>query len=349
MNDQYESKIMEDYYYEDEGMPKWKSFIIKRQDALEIKMQMQSDQFSDIIINRFLTRDNSQRTEREEFQARPIPRPRTTVPPKIEIKPLPMLDKDVDFKGFIQWKKSWKNYATMAKLEELPMQDQISQFHQCCTPPLLDRMVHSMGIPDDTDDDLAGVLNIIEEFLRQRRNLAFDRQNLLSRKQNDGEGFEDFYTELCKLAETADLRDMTFDQCMANLILVGIEDENTRQKLLEQHPPPTLLETLNICRNAEKGRISRGQLTSYGTATVASAISRGTQDRSSSRSRERRRNSSSSRQRSTSRCGRCGYGPHMDGKKCSARDKECRKCHHVGHYADMCFTPHESWLVDLKA
>ena len=65
MNDQYESEIMEDYFYEDEGMPKWMSFIIKRQDALEIKMQMQSDQFSDIIINRFLTRDNSQRTERE--------------------------------------------------------------------------------------------------------------------------------------------------------------------------------------------------------------------------------------------------------------------------------------------
>ena len=49
------------------------------------------------------------------------------------------------------------------------------------------------------------------------------------------------------------------------------------------------------------------------------------------------------------RCYRCDITGHtQDDKRCPARDKECRKCHKVGHFAKCCKTKNAKGPNDKK-
>eukprot|EP00095_Tigriopus_kingsejongensis_P003990 snap_masked-scaffold141_size315519-processed-gene-2.11 protein:Tk03990 transcript:snap_masked-scaffold141_size315519-processed-gene-2.11-mRNA-1 annotation:"hypothetical protein DAPPUDRAFT_258613" len=200
------------------------------QRALQESMRMQQD-----LAQRFLDQQDAAARLREEDQRRwnemfrdrvansrlegddveDVPH-RPTTGARVQAKSPPILDKDVDHKKFCQWKKTWDNYVKMVKLGYQSRGQQLAQFRSLCSPELQDKMIHAMGIPEDTPLSVAEVIGAIQSYLHQQRNVALDRLRLVNKKQQEVESFEDFYTNLCVAAEEASLRTMGYDDWMAN-------------------------------------------------------------------------------------------------------------------------------------
>ena len=204
----------------DEGVvPAWLSVLLDQQ------QRAQKEMIKEIISS---MADCHEPTDQSQNPSRPTPALRSVnsgarpvPPPRLDVKLPDTIGKDVNYKEFVQWRRTWDNYATMSKVKERTREEQIALFRQCCSPPLREKMIHSMEIPDDTELTLPEIFNSIQNFLDGRRNLALERRNLLNRKQGETEDFEDFYTSLCTLAEDAELRQMTYDEWLSNLIFVG--------------------------------------------------------------------------------------------------------------------------------
>lgn len=260
--------------------------------------------------------------------------------PKLTAKPPPTMEKDIDHKKFIQWKKMWSNYSKIVKLDDRPEDQQRAHFWTMCTPDLLEKMNHAMDISDDSDCSMAEILTKMEQYLKDQRNVALDRMNLVKRRQHDGETFDDYYTSLCILAEDAQLRNMDYDAWMSTLITVGIEKEDTRQKLLSKTPTLDLKETLALCRSDEKGRIGNEDLEGQSKTMVAAAGHKRNNFTKNQKSKFRGKSAVGNEiqdalaKKKTS-CGRCGY-VHQSGRSCPALQQECNSCQRVGHFSKMC-------------
>jgi hypothetical protein len=137
----------------------------------------------------------------------------------------------MDFKKFVQWRKTWTNYTTVIKLPDQTREQQIATFRSFCSPELLDKMIHAMKIAEDTTQTLEQILTRVEIYLKERRNIALDCLRLVNPKQQEGEVFEDFYVAPCVAAQNADLRGMDYE--------AWITDDKTRQDrscLPKTHP-----------------------------------------------------------------------------------------------------------------
>jgi hypothetical protein len=74
----------------------------------------------------------------------------------------PTLNKNMDFKKFVQWTKSWTNYTTVIMLPDQTREQHIATFRSFCSPELLDKMIHAMKIAEDTAQMLEQILTTVE-------------------------------------------------------------------------------------------------------------------------------------------------------------------------------------------
>ncbi|TRY81131.1 hypothetical protein TCAL_12317, partial [Tigriopus californicus] len=175
--------------------------------------------------------------------------------------------------------------------------EQVASFLLFCTPKMLSKMEFSMNIPMDTQDTL---------------------------DEDENEPFDDFYTSLQELVAEAELRLMSHNDWIAMLVLVGTSDDKVRQELLAKVVPPTLEETIIMCRNEEKGRMGLQGLRSPDGVLSLHANSNILRDGMEEQLRRER-------------CRDCGFG-HMDKDHCPARSgtAKCHRSGKSGHFAPVC-------------
>ena len=70
----------------------------------------------------------------------------------------------------------WKDYSSLARINELPLSKQLSIFRSCLSPEMHENLVYALNIKDDdvsmsTDE----ILTAIKEYIREKRNLTLDR------------------------------------------------------------------------------------------------------------------------------------------------------------------------------
>ena len=73
-----------------------------------------------------------------------------------------------------------------------------------------------------------------------------ERYNLFTRRQKPYETFEEWLSELRKLYDSAEAKDMTGDDLLTVLITTGIREEKVRSKILEELRTPTLDDTIKL-------------------------------------------------------------------------------------------------------
>ncbi|TRY79445.1 hypothetical protein TCAL_07552, partial [Tigriopus californicus] len=318
-------------------------------DVLERLVKIQGDQMQEFISRQTQEVDNRLERffDRLSLPSRINPEDQSIIPsergppiPKAVTKPPPSLEDGISYRQWNQWLSSWKNYANLVKINGFSRQEQVASFRSFCTPKMLSKMEFSMNIPVDTQDTLDEVINKISTFLKLRHNLALDRFRLLNRRQDENEPFDDFYTSLQELAAEAELRLMSHDDWIAMLVLVGTSDDKVRQELLAKVVPPTLEETIIMCRNEEKGRMGIQGLRSPDGVSVAACKVKTPYQKG--KSAERRGNSSlpwdgMEDQLRRERCRDCGFR-HMDKDHCPARSgtAKCHRCGKSGHFAPVC-------------
>ena len=190
----------------------------------------------------------------------PNPPPAGHQTPKITVKTPPTLDDDLDLKKLVKWRTSWHNYTLQVSLDKQTREQQIASLWQFFTPDLLAEVRHAMGIAPDTTRTVDEVLDEMQTFLRAKRNLVLDRINMARLTQQKGQSLDKFITRLRDIAEDAELDKMQQDEWLATLVIAGITDEETRQKLLALEKFPTYEQTIALCRREETARVNKAEL-----------------------------------------------------------------------------------------
>ena len=162
-----------------------------------------------------------------------------------------MLDVEVTFSKFRSWRTAWNDYYMLQKLEDQPLEVQKADFRCCLTDEMRTHLKCAIDVSDNNNLTVTQILDKIQEYLRQKRNIALDRVAFEERRQENGESFDDFYVALRKLAEESDLCDACFEQRIVTRVMSGIRDTSVRQKLLAITPFPDLKSVVNLCRSEE--------------------------------------------------------------------------------------------------
>ena len=264
--------------------------------------------------------------------------------PRVSVKTPPSLAGNTDHKAFRRWRRIWDNYATVTKLADLQQPEQLAQLKSVLSPDFLSQMVHVMGIAENTPAPINEVMDNIATYLRGQRNLALDRLHLFNRRQKGSETFAEYYAALKEAAEDADTANVNEDTLLATLILVGIKDDETRQKLLEEEEAPNLERTRAICQAQEKATRHSSKIASAaGGSDYNPDVNKTNYQRNRQANRENTAQQNKGRAmskdggRDKGQCQGCGKRPAHDRRKeCPAQGKECKECGKLHHFAKVC-------------
>ncbi|KAK4313087.1 hypothetical protein Pmani_015541 [Petrolisthes manimaculis] len=115
---------------------------------------------------------------------------------------------------------------------------------------------HTLGISPDTDKTVDEVLDELQEHIKNSRNEALRRRDLLNCKQRQGESFSDFYVRIRHISEEIEVcpRKTCEETQLKMVILMGVCDEELVQKLLSLDTTPSLQDIVNTCRAYEATR-----------------------------------------------------------------------------------------------
>ena len=251
----------------------------------------------------------------------------SSIPPPVPLK----LGSDVaaDWERF---RSEWNNYEVATELDNASGKRRAAVFLAC-----IGSAAHSVfrSFKFDGEGDTSNVSKIIEAFDRYcigETNITYERYVFNQRTQQPGETIEDYIADLRKLANTCQF-DQLEDSLIRDRIVVGIRDDATRRRLLQQKKL-TLSEAIDICKANEA--TSRRLRTMAGTDEV-DALSQ-----SPSTSSRRRRSASTYRSRpdpapsAGRRCKYCDRQHSGQKESCPAYGQTCRKCGKANHFANVC-------------
>ena len=280
------------------------------------------------------------------------PAPPRSTPLKAVVKPPPLLQPDVTFQNFCEWRRKWVDYATMIDLSTLTLPKQLIQLRMCLSPEMLHILRSRLGVPDDTSSSVDTVLDQLQGHVKDQTNEALRRRELFSCKQQVGEKFHEFYIRVTGLANAVDVckgQDNTcFEMQMKQVIMMGIRDEKLIQELIPNIPTSSLDEVVQQCYAFEAARNTASVIVSPEKLVCATsrykANKKVKQKPLSSPNPPREPCSSCTKKHdrdkcpaSDSTCNNCGKRGHWARtSRCPALKTTCRACGNEGHYDQYC-------------
>ena len=142
------------------------------------------------------------------------------------------------------------------------------------------------------------------------------------------------------LANEADMCDHCMDQRLVTQIMMGIEDNELRQKLLTINPFPDVKTVVDICRSSEYAKKDSSTLES-------SKVSKVTSYQKQKRENVKEKMDNSSNFTKSESCFHCNRKWHPR-KYCPAIDSICNKCNKKGHWAIACKNRNAKQVVDQE-
>jgi len=195
-----------------------------------------------------------------------------------------------------------------------------------------------VGTNDVSEKDvLESVAGKFREQLQSKRNpimaaVLFDR-----RRQQPGESFNDFVTDLKILVKGLSLQES--DKLVRNAIACKSRDERVRQRCLEKGAELTLEQAIELGRQCEATKEGLKLIDGEDSKITVNKLAQ----KSSDKAKFRRKNKSNETSKQTDskatpskNCRRCGYENHKSGQKCPAKNETCKLCHKKGHFARVC-------------
>ena len=231
----------------------------------------------------------------------------------------PQLDTDATYSKFLEWRNSYNDYAMLQKINELPLDIQRADFRCCLTEQMKLHLKCAIGINEDSDLTVVEIMDQIQKYLRQKRNVALDRVAFDERKQHKGETFDEFFVDIKKLSIESDFCEQCYEQRLTTKIMSGIASQEVRQKLLAFNPFPSLQDVVDVCRSEESASKDSQALHKKAHIDHVKCPPKLQQT-------DRKDNKP---------CIRSGYKFHKNGT-CPAIKSRCRYCNLIGHWDKMC-------------
>lgn len=216
--------------------PGWLQHLLQAQETA----RLQTEERFRMLLDRLNISENS--SESNEHRRNPA---------KVDPKKPPVLENDVSLTDFDTWRETWDDYLTITDYDNFPQEKLVALFMSFLSQDMRHTVRHALNLSPDDNMSVDGILDRIRQHIRDDRNITLDYLAFETRKQEEGETFNNFLVNLRILAKNAELCDHCLDTRLTTKILSGISDSDTRQKLLEIRPFPTLQKAIDLCRSQE--------------------------------------------------------------------------------------------------
>ena len=153
-----------------------------------------------------------------------------------------------------KWKKfklAWTNYSLATGLSDKAEPVQVATLLTVIGEEAREVFSTFSGWEHDDDNEkIAPVLAKFEQYCQPRRNIPFERYRFNRRSQESGETYDQYRTELRKIAENCDFQSITPNEILRDRLVFGIRDSKTRERLLRASDLTPKM-TDKICHSAE--------------------------------------------------------------------------------------------------
>ncbi|KAB0797432.1 hypothetical protein PPYR_08426 [Photinus pyralis] len=166
------------------------------------------------------------------------------------------------------------------------------------------------------------VLKAFDDHCSPKKNIVFERFKFFSRVQQEGEGFDQFLTDIKKLSKSCEFG-LLSDEMVRDRIVLGIYDKVMQERLLRVEDLD-LAKAVNLCRAAE---ISKSQARNLQGASVEVEVIK-------KKSANRNYKSVSKTSSERFECRRCQTVHGV--RECPAFGRSCNKCGQLNHFAVSC-------------
>ena len=175
-----------------------------------------------------------------------------------------------------------------------------------------------------------------EEYCKPKTNNIYNRYRFKSRRQQDGESFEQFVTELKLLIRDCSYPLDIVDDLIRDHIVFGIQSNEIREKLIREGSDMSLDKCIDLARTHE---LSQSQCRDMGQppAAAVDAVRQPLRTRRNTRPNRRTEGGTAHPQqqrRQQQICGNCGQ-KHQKGN-CPAFGLKCHNCAKMNHFAKVC-------------
>jgi hypothetical protein len=169
----------------------------------------------------------------------------TFEPPKLDLS----VDRHCAYKA---WRDKWKDYSVVTKLEEESAEYQCSMLRYTFAEDTR-KIYNTFDLSTDEQKDIKVILEKLETFAKGTVNETMERHTFNRRKQEDGEPFDDFLTDIKILSKNCNFCATCHDGLLRDRIVAGIRDSPLRQKLLSTDKLD-LKKAEDMCRAKEKAK-----------------------------------------------------------------------------------------------
>jgi len=159
-------------------------------------------------------------------------------PPTLEIHDTQAAEK------WKRFKRAWTNYSIATGLSEKAESVQVATLLTVIGEEA--REVFSTFTDWDHEGDDAKIQPVLakfEQYCQPRKNIPFERYRFNRRTQEPGETYDQYRTELRKIAENCDFGAITPDEILRDRLVFGIRDTKTRERLLGELSSPSRKQT----------------------------------------------------------------------------------------------------------
>lgn len=174
--------------------------------------------------------------------------------------------------------------------------------------------------------ELVKVLGAFEGYCNPKKNIVYERYMFNKRVQNPGEKFEEFLTDVKKLAQSCEFQYLQ-DQLIRDKLVMGITDLSLQERLLRMGSEElTLQKTIEYCRSAEASKQQMSNLHQSTSEVHRLRVVPQNHNRSTQGNNEEKTENF--------KCRRCNtiHGP----RQCPAYGKKCAKCSKLNHFMACC-------------
>ena len=244
--------------------------------------------------------------------------------------PPPLVLEIHDQQAAEKWKKfklAWTNYSLATGLSDKAEPVQVATLLTVIGEEAREVFSTFSGWEHDDDNEkIAPVLAKFEQYCQPRRNIPFERYRFNRRSQESGETYDQYRTELRKIAENCDFQSITPDEILRDRLVFGIRDSKTRECLLRASDLTPKM-TDKICHSAESMLAQMKIVEDSCPSNPVSAV----------KERQNRQPSGDQGTRQGRECWNCGRKHDFQKREsCPAYGKTCTKCHKPNHFAAKC-------------
>ncbi|KAK7096845.1 hypothetical protein V1264_003892 [Littorina saxatilis] len=189
---------------------------------------------------------------------------------------------------------------------------------------------NTWSLSDEESKQLQVLYKKFEQHTTPKKNTLFARYLFLNRKQQTGESFETFITDIRTLVKDCSYKDA--DEMVRDRIVCGITSQEVREKLLQSGDQLTMEKAIEIVVTHEATKQQLATMLTEGTIEVIK------KRRFDSSSRNRRPSPKQQEEISQNNdeydCNNCGQ--RHGRRACPAYGKRCSNCTKPNHFAKVC-------------